>query len=346
MMPILFPIGNYYFIGPRYFTDPLLFGIGTGLVFGLYWLSIVTLTLTVRRVINRFPASHQTLIRMLVMLAAVGILTVGLAAFDVWVYSLVSATGVRFSWAAVRPIWALGLLFDVFLCMALGLVYMYTQWSKDLREDEQMQREQIQRQYDTLKGQLNPHFLFNSLNSLSILISEEPKLAEEFVDKLALVYRYMLQPGRRVDPSAISGPGEVVTLQAELEFMNSYADLLQIRYGQRLKIKRPEVNNKLFLTYTLPPLSLQTLIDNAIRHNGMSAGKPLIITIDITDDGWLVVSNNRHKKTIHLVTGNTGLGGLTAQYRFLSEKGIMVDATETNFQVAIPLLFSRISETG
>lgn len=341
MMPVLFPVGNYFFIGPRYFREPLLFGVGTGLVFGLYWLSVITLTLTVRAIIRRYPAAGQTTPRMLVMLVAVGALTIGLAVFDVWVYSLVPATGVQFSWTALQPILLLGLLFDVFLCMTLGLVYTYSQWNNDLQEDEQLQREGIQRQYDTLKGQLNPHFLFNALNSLSVLIHEEPKRAEEFVDKLALVYRYMLQPGQKIS----AAPGELVTLQAEMSFINAYVDLLQIRYGQSLQIKLPVLTGNPYATYSLPPLSVQTLVDNAINYNGMSARNPLLITIEITPDGWLQVTNNRHPKTIRLDVANTGLGDLTAKYRLLSDKRITVDDTDAYFRVALPLVFTQAPQS-
>ncbi|SOD81593.1 sensor histidine kinase [Spirosoma fluviale] len=340
MMPLLFPVGNYYLIGPRYFTDPLVFAVGTGLVFILYWLSIVALTLTIRAVIQRYPTASQTLVRMLIMLATVSALTSLLACLDVWVYSLVPLTGTQFTWSATRPILVLGLLFGVFLCMVLGLVYMYSQWNKDLREDEELQRESIQGQYDSLKGQLNPHFLFNALNSLSVLISEEPRLAEEFVDKLASVYRYMLQPGRQVDAGATSPPGELVTLLAELEFIDSYADLLEIRYGKSLQIKRPDRQKIPFADYRLPPLTIQTLIDNAIKHNGMSAEKPLIIRIDITTEGWLRVTNNRQQKVIRMEMGGPGLSGLTAKYRRLSEKSPAIESTDTYYRVALPLLFS------
>ncbi|GAB3013489.1 histidine kinase [Spirosoma pulveris] len=340
MMVLLFPVGNYYLIGPRYFTDPLVFAVGTGLIVGLYWLSVVALTLTIRAVIERYPTASQTLVRMLVMLATVITLTGLLACLDVWVYSLVPLTGTPFTWSAMQPILVLGLLFGIFLCMVLGLVYMYSQWNNDLQEDEELQREIIQRQYDSLKGQLNPHFLFNALNSLSVLISEEPSQAEEFVDKLASVYRYMLQPGRQMDAASTGDPGELVTLLAELEFIDSYADLLQIRYGKSLQIKRPDRQKIPFTDYRLPPLTLQTLIDNAIKHNGMSAEKPLVIRIDVTPEGWLQVTNNRLRKVIRLEMGGPGLSGLTAKYRRLSEKSPAIESTDTYYRVALPLLFS------
>lgn len=338
MMPVLFPIGNYYFIGPSYFSDPARFLAGTGLVFGLYWLSIITLTRTVWWAIRRYPAAHQTIRRSLVMLISVLSLTVGLAIFDVWVYSLVPVTGVQFSWAAVRPIWLLGGIFDVFLCVALGLFYTYARWKQDMTESEQLQRVALQHQYDTLKGQLNPHFLFNALNSLSVLIHEEPQQAERFVDKLAVVYRYMLQADRRNGQPAARNVGELATLQAELNFIQAYTDLLAVRYGPSLQITLPSLLNNGYAAYTLPTLSVQTLVDNAIKFNAMAATNPLCITISITDSGWVQVTNNRQLRSVRLETGGPGLGSLTAKYRLLTEKPIRVDVDDKQFRVEIPLL--------
>lgn len=306
MMPLLFPVGNYYIIGTRYFTEPLVFVVGTCLVFGLYWLSVIALTLAIRAVIKRYPTASQTLRRMLVMLAVVSVLTGLLACLDVWVYSLVPLTGTQFTLPVIRPVLVLGLLFGVFLCMVLGLVYMYSQWNKDLREDEELQRGVIQGQYDSLKGQLNPNFLFNALDSLSALIHEEPKQAEAFVDKLAFVYRYMLQSGRQVNAAATAGSGELVTLLAELEFIDSYADLLKIRYGQSLQIERSDLRKIPLADYRLPPLTIQSLIDNAIKQNRMSAENPLIIRIEITTEGWLQVTTNRQQKVIRMALGGLG----------------------------------------
>ncbi|GAB4041125.1 hypothetical protein GCM10028809_67500 [Spirosoma gilvum] len=338
MMPILFPIGNYYFIGPAYFSDPVKFVVGTGIVFGLYWLSIITLTLTVWWAIRQYPAAHQTIRRSLVMLLSVVSLTIALAIFDVWVYSLVPATGVRFSWAAVKPIWVLGVIFDAFLCLALGLFYTYARWRQDMAESEQLQRVSLQQQYDTLKGQLNPHFLFNALNSLSVLISEEPKQAERFVDKLAVVYRYMLQADRRNGQSSMKNTGELATLQAELNFIRSYTDLLGVRYGQSLQVRLPAPADQAYTACIVPTLSLQTLIDNAIKFNAMSATTPLCISIDVNDSDWVEVTNNRQPRTIRLETGGSGLGSLTAKYRLFTEKAIMVESNEVQFRVKLPLL--------
>lgn len=270
----------------------------------------------------------------------------GYPSFYVWAYSLLPTPGDPFSWALVRSVWVVGLLSDAFLCIALGLFYTYAQWKLELQEDEQWQRQALQRQYDTLKGQLNPHFLFNSLNSLSVLIGEEPQQAEQFVDKMARIYRYMLQSGRSIDRvrdgqenvSITSGQSEFVTLQAELDFINLYADLLTVRYRNNLRIERPVYVSSMHLTRSVLPLSLLTLVDNAVKHNTMSVSKPLVIRILVTPEGWLQVINNRQQKLIRLETARAGLVSLVARYDLLSQEAVVVEATETYFKVALPLL--------
>ncbi|GAB4018899.1 sensor histidine kinase [Spirosoma koreense] len=346
LVPVLFPLANYYFIGASYFTDLKSFLAGTFLASGLYALSVLLLTFTVQWAIRHFPGMQQTVARTLTMLACMGSLTIALGVTYVWVYSLFPITGVRFSWLVVRPIWVVGLISDAFLCVSLGLFYTYGQWKLELQEDEQLQRQALQSQYDKLKGQLNPHFLFNALNSLSVLIGEEPKQAEQFVDKMARVYRYMLQSGRspeRVrdgyEPAAATREhNELVTVQAELEFINLYADLLQVRYQQSLRIDRLIDCNNLYLNHYLLPLSLLTLVDNAVKHNTMSTSKPLVISIEITAGGWLQVTNTRQLKTIRLETIRAGLVSLMARYDLVSQRAVVVEATDTYFRVALPLL--------
>ncbi|GAB3502411.1 hypothetical protein GCM10027341_30360 [Spirosoma knui] len=325
MMPVLFPLGNYYFIGPRYFQDLITFLMGTAVVFGLYWLSIIALTFAVRWVTSRFPDQRQAVTRTLVMLVLVGGLTVLLASFDVWIYSVTPFLQVQFSWDAVRPIWILGFIFDIFLCIALNLFYAYSQWQENQTENEQLKRAALQHQFDALKGQLNPHFLFNSLNSLSSLISEDPDRAERFVDELSKVYRYLLQAGNR----------DLVSLQEEITFIRVYINLLQTRYGSSLRVELDIVRD--YLNRMLPPLSLQTLIDNAVKHNVMLHDKPLTITIRTTPLG-LQVNNNLQRKKITVETQRSGLANLAAKYRLFGEEPVQIRETESDFRVTLPLL--------
>ncbi|CCH03115.1 Sensor protein lytS [Fibrella aestuarina BUZ 2] len=325
MMPVLFPLGNYFFIGPRYFQQLDTFVAGTLVVFGLYWCSIITLTVVVRRVIARFPDVRQTHARLWVMLLAVAVCTVVLAIVDVWVYSLVPATGVRFTWQTVQAIWVLGGVFDVLLCTILGLFYTFEQWKQNATEAERLQQAVLQQQFDALKGQVNPHFLFNSLSSISALIGEDNALAERVVDDLAKVYRYMLQAGNR----------PLVPLGEELAFVGTYAQLLRVRYGAAIRIDLPADPAP---AACVPPLCLQTLVDNALEHNSMSASRPLVIQVEPVAGPSVRVSNTRQRKSRVIVTTQHSLVNLTAKYRHLTDRPVQIEECTNTFSVTLPLL--------
>ncbi|MEZ0608002.1 sensor histidine kinase [Fibrella sp. WM1] len=325
MMPVLFPLGNYFFIGPRYFQYLDTFVAGTLVVFGLYWCSIITLTVVVRRVIARFPDVRQTRTRLWAMLLMVAFCTVVLAPVDVWVYSLVPATGVRFSWATVQDIWVLGGVFDVLLCTTLGLFYTFEQWKQNATEAERLQQTVLQQQFEALKGQVNPHFLFNSLSSISALIGEDNALAERFVDDLAKVYRYLLQAGNR----------PLVSLAEELTFLQTYAQLLGVRYGAAIRIELP--TEPAYMA-CVPPSSLQTLVDNALEHNSMSAARPLVIQIEPVAGPSIRVTNTRQRKSRVIVTTQHSLVNLTAKYRHLTDRPVEIEERADTFSVTLPLL--------
>ena len=326
MMPVLFPVGNYYFVGPRYFSDVRVFLLGTVVVFGLYWFSVITLTLAVRGVIRRYPDVLRATHRTLVMLAVVGLITVGLAVLDVFIYSLFPLLNVPFTLDAIRPILILGLIFDLCFCVALNVFYTYNQWHRDQTENELLRQATLQHQLDSLKMKINPHFLFNSLTSLSSLIGEDQKQAEQFVDQLSKVYRYLLQANTH----------ELVSLQTELDFVANYSDLLQTRYGPALRIDLPA--DPAFPDTLLPPLTLQLLIDNAIKYNVMSVTKPLLIHIEITPNGRLAVRNTLQRKSVKMDLSQARLANLMAKYRQLGREEVRVEETGTHFDVSLPLL--------
>ncbi|MBF9141922.1 histidine kinase [Hymenobacter sp. BT439] len=339
MMPLLFPLGNYYLMGARYFGGWRPFVAGTLLVAVLYWFSVVVLTVAVRWAVRRFPHLWQAVPRTITMLALVGGLTAGLAVLDVWVYSLVPATGVRFTRAAVEPILVLGALFAVFLCLALSIFYSYGQWDRHQADNDELKRANLQHQFDTLKRQLNPHFLFNSLNSLSLLIGEDPAQAEQFVDDLARVYRYLLQAGPNARPrTAADAAHELVPLQGELAFIRTYASLLRARYGDGLRINVWVPPG--FATHYLPHLSLQAVIDHVIQHNVMLPKTPLVITITAHSEGLLRIQHNRQQKTIRLETNQNGFAQLETKYHLLGQQRLRVEQTEQHTAVLLPLLNS------
>ena len=303
MMPVLFPVGNYLFLGERYFTDAAVFGWGTGLVFALYWFSLFVLTAAVKGVFQRFPNVRQARQRTLLALLVATTLTVGLATFDVWIYSLVPLFRQPFAWETVQAIGLLGLAFDLLLCFVLGIQYTYSRWQENQTEKEQLKGLVVQQRLDALKQQLNPHFLFNALNSVSSLIAEDPLQAEEFVNELAKVYRYLLQANQR----------ERVSLAEEVQFIRSYTQLLVIRYGESLRLRIAV--DVAYESASIPPLTLQMLTDDIVQHHILKPDKPLHITIETTPDGRLRVGYNRQPRTIRMDTGLPGFADVINRYR-------------------------------
>jgi LytS/YehU family sensor histidine kinase len=252
-----------------------------------------------------------------------------LAIFDVWAYSIFPYLKVDFVWEKIWPIMILGVFFDFFLCAALGLFYAFEKWKQNQTESERLERIALQQQFDTLKGQVNPHFLFNSLNTLSSLIGEDKDTAEQFVEDLSKIYRYMLQAAKV----------EYACLSTELEFLETYARLLKVRYGEGLQFNYPEPN--FYKGIVLSPLSLQNLVDNAIKHNMMSVSKPLIITIDVLSDRRISVKNNLQKKIRSIDTQEALLANLVAKYSFLSNDPVEVIDEDKHFIVILPIIMER-----
>ncbi|GAA4448628.1 hypothetical protein GCM10023189_06770 [Nibrella saemangeumensis] len=185
-----------------------------------------------------------------------------------------------------------------------------------------------QAQFTALKDQISPHFLFNSLSVLSALVRRDPDLAEQFIDQLARVYRYLLE----------HRDTERVTLEEELDFARSYAFLLEVRFGRRFKVNIPTA--PAWQHYTLLPFTLQLLIENAIRHNRMSAADPLVIDIclcALEQGSCLSVCNNRQIRSRPDGGRGHGLAGIQHRYAQLTGRLVQVLPEADCFTVNIPL---------
>jgi PAS domain S-box-containing protein len=189
-----------------------------------------------------------------------------------------------------------------------------------------LQKENLQSQFETLKSQVNPHFLFNSLNILSSLISVDTEMAENFTGNLSKIYRYVLE--HQTD--------DLVTLQSELDFMRSYSFLLNTRFKDKLSfnINIPEY----LLTHKIPPLSLQILIENAIKHNTFSVKSPLVIDIYISDASDLVIANNYQPRENKIESTGLGLNNIANRYSFFTDRLTHFGIIDGRFEARIPLL--------
>jgi len=223
---------------------------------------------------------------------------------------------------------------------SLGLTLMATSmWESDYTfkqlkasafEKAKLEQLTIQQEFETLKSQVNPHFLFNCFNTLSSLISEDKKQAEVFLNELSKVYRYLL----RNNEDGLS------TLQTETKFVESYYRLLKTRHGEAVQIQ-VEIDKK-YEQYLLPSLSLQLLIENAVKHNVLSKNKPLLIDIFTTTGNKLVVSNNLQVRKIKGPSNKIGLENIRSKYELLNQSGFQVLEDVTTFSVVLPLIWSKV----
>jgi two-component system, LytTR family, sensor kinase len=204
-------------------------------------------------------------------------------------------------------------------------IYFMHELRHSVEETENLKRENLSAQLNALRTQVNPHFLFNNLNTLSSLIPENPKHAVDFVQQLSKVYRHILEVK---DEKCIS-------LKDELDVLNAYTFLLKTRFDKNLDVNINIPAEK--MQKKIVPLSLQILMENAIKHNIVSAEKPLQINV-FAENGSLVVSNNLQMK--NQITESTGIGldNIRNRYRLISEKPVKVTENETNFTVSIPLI--------
>ncbi|GAB3995506.1 hypothetical protein GCM10028807_35800 [Spirosoma daeguense] len=195
---------------------------------------------------------------------------------------------------------------------------------------EQLQREASQAQFDALKNQVNPHFLFNSLSILSSLVEVNPKLSIRFINQLAKVYRYILE----------QRGSERVNLKTELEFLGAYCFLLTIRFDDRFQLVNT-ISEEEALRFNIAPLTLQLLMENAVKHNQISRKQPLIVTLTI-DEQYLLISNPiLCRLTDGTFTENStgiGLANITNRYRLLTDRPVLVNQKDNTFTVSIPLL--------
>jgi hypothetical protein len=219
----------------------------------------------------------------------------------------------------------IGILVSIILLSIEIGAQFFGNWKRSLVEVEKYKTESLQAQLQNLKDQINPHFMFNNLSVLSSLVYKDQDKAVDFINQLAKVYRYVLD----------SRNSELVSLKEELVFMESYLYLLQIRFDTSLIIQQniPDKFNDLML----PPMALQMLVENAIKHNEVSAEFPLTLTIEV-ENNKLIISNNLQLRRSPEASCKTGLKNIRERYKYFSEELVEVEETKKIFLLRLPLL--------
>lgn len=203
--------------------------------------------------------------------------------------------------------------------------YLVLRLSEKAVETERYKKESIEAQYQNLTSRLNPHFLFNSLNTLTTIVEEDPRKAVNYIKELSTVYRYVLNSQKLT----------WADLTAEMKFTQSYILLLKMRFEENLRISLDICEE--YLNYHILAMTVQLLIENAVKHNEISSSRPLEIKVFCKDDR-LIVTNNKQKRNIMPSTTKVGLHNISERYKFLVNKEVIIEDTEDSFTVKVPLL--------
>lgn len=210
------------------------------------------------------------------------------------------------------------------------IVFIITIAIHSIAHGQQLASENMRNRYEALKNQLDPHFLFNSLNTLNGLIGYDDEKAHNYLQNLAQTFRYTIQHK------------EIQELGDELKLIDSYAYLMKIRYGENLSL-HCRVDDR-YLTHLILPVSLQLLVENAIKHNAINDEYPLTISIETTDSETIKISNNKTPRFEKDLNCGIGLANLTERYRMIFHKEIKIEETDEVFSVEIPLVELRIEK--
>jgi two-component system, LytTR family, sensor kinase len=208
--------------------------------------------------------------------------------------------------------------------------FIFQQWKDSLAENEKYTRLGLQGEFDLLKSQVNPHFLFNCFNTLSSLITEDKQKAEMFLNELSKVYRYLLR----------NNEDGMSTLKNEIQFIRSYFELLKTRHGDAVQLQI-EIDKR-YDEYLLPSLSLQMLVENAVKHNALSKNYPLHIEVFTTVGNKLVVNNNIQMRNQKAPSGKVGLNNIRQKYELLNQQGFQVMNDGKNFTAVLPLIWEKL----
>lgn len=233
--------------------------------------------------------------------------------------------------------WMLGyVIYPVGISFVITLVFtaiaFFNAWKSSVLNAEKLKTEMMAYKYETLRNQINPHFLFNSFNVLSDLVYEDQDAAVKFIQKLSQLFRYVLESREK----------ELVPLKEEIDFVDSFAYLLQARFDEKLKISRefePAPNEMIV------PVSIQMLIENAVKHNEVSAVYPLEISISKTDD-FVVIANSLKEKSADNESTKVGLNNLKQQFSYFTQREIKIIKTDSRFSVYLPIIREQHEEVN
>lgn len=263
--------------------------------------------------------------KIVVIVLAISFYTIPISALMLVIWHKIFNNGIV-NWDLIATTTLIIMICVLFITHIYETVFLVREAENEKLKKEQLERARAEAELEALKNQIDPHFIFNSLNTLSHLIEKEPAKAKQFNDNMADVYRYILQNKAR----------ELVLLHEEMLFLTDYFSLLKIRFEQAVQLQI-NIDPSLFDQYLIPPISLQILVENAIKHNEFSDAVPLVITIDMQNDE-LIIHNQVRKKILRKASSRIGLNNLGERYKLTTSKEISVTESPGDFTVSLPVL--------
>lgn len=321
---------NYLLFGSRYIFEGRVFLLGTlatFIIMAASWQCHTWVAVVLRQ---RFSRDRETIKRLFIAIILFIIMT-GITISILFLgYDYIRFLNYELDEPRYNQALAIGALINIFVTIVHESVHSFEKWKQTLIETEQLKKEYMQSQLLGLRNQVSPHFLFNSLNSLSSLISDQPVEAGAFLDEMSKVYRYLLRNNEE----------QTVEMETELQFVRSYYHLLKTRYGSavELTVNVSESDRKKLL----PPLTLQILLDNILKINLISKLKPLKIDIYVNDEGWLEIKNNVQKRiSEETIPEETGIANISNKFRLLCQHSLQIIENGIYRIIKVPLISTR-----
>ena len=288
----------------------------------LIWEGNRYLLFTLRSYFNWF---NKPMRKIATLLLAISFYTIPVSMLMLTGWFHIFADGIT-DWNKVYLSTSIIMICVVFITHVYETVFLVKESENEILKIAQLERAKAEAQLEALKNQIDPHFIFNTLNTLSFLIDENPKKARKFNDTLAEVYRYILQNKSR----------DLVLLKEELSFVTNYFSLLKIRFENAVQLEI-HIPVKSLETYVIPPISIQTLVENAMKHNGFSDRTPVCIYVSLEEEK-IIVTNNTNKVTRDKKSTKTGLQNLAARYELITNRVITTEERSGSFTVSLPAL--------
>jgi two-component system, LytTR family, sensor kinase len=329
-------LGVYSYLNIRFTVGERLFDfdLPAGYLFGILLtvvLGVWELNRLVENKLERLTAFFKQRIHPLILLfifSMINVVIVSVVSMEI-LYPLLNMP-MQINNSHLTLLMAFGFRVNLFLNCLNAIVYYMNRLKKTQLEAEQLKKISIEAQFEALRNQINPHFLFNCFNVLSSLVYKDADTSAKFIAQLSNVYRYLLYNQEK----------KVVELKEELSFLDSYLFLLKIRFSDNMSVENQikEDGEPRFIA----PAVLQMLIENAIKHNVVSKKNPLRIRI-FSENGSICVSNNLQEKEVKEFSTQVGLKNISSRYRFLSDEEVKIERTSHEFTVKIPLVQVEIA---